>query len=241
MGAFATRGMRGVRGCLPLLLVAAWVAPTLAHAGETANEVWPGLDIYYSLDDRLRMYLLASQTNNREGHHSETDLGLHLDVTLKPILGKRREKPDWERQRYLWARIGYVHITSVTSGTRAGPEDRGVLELTARIPLPARIWVENRGRFDLRWIAGDYSTRFRYRLKVQRELTGSGMPLVPYGSVELFYDTRFDTWNRQLYELGVEVSINNRFRIEPYIARQNDSRSSPEHVNAARLTLKFYF
>ena len=40
-----------------------------------------------------------------------------------------------------------------------------------------------------------------------------------------FSDTRFDAWNRQLYQAGVEIEITKHWRIEPYYARQEDQRS----------------
>jgi len=65
--------------------------------------------------------------------------------------------------------------------------------------------------------------------------------MVPYVQAETFYDTRFDTFNRQLYQAGVEIELNKHWRIEPYIARQNDSRSASGNVNRFGLVLKSYF
>ena len=67
----------------------------------------------------------------------------------------------------------------------------------------------------------------------------SGRALVPYAHVEASYDTRFDTWNRQRYQIGVEIEINQRWRIEPYIAHLDDNRSVSAHINALGLTVKY--
>jgi len=64
--------------------------------------------------------------------------------------------------------------------------------------------------------------------------------MVPYAQAEIFYDTRFDCWNRQLYQAGAEIELAKRWRIEPYLARQNDSRSTSGNVDRAGLVLKYY-
>jgi hypothetical protein len=119
-------------------------------------------------------------------------------------------------------------------------EHRGVLELTARVPAPWELWLVHRGRVDLRDVDGERSARFRYRLGIEREFAVRGIALVPYAQAEVFYDTRFDAWNRQVYQAGVEVKLSERWRVEPYYLRQEDSRSSPAHVDALGLVLKYY-
>jgi len=63
---------------------------------------------------------------------------------------------------------------------------------------------------------------------------------VPYAQAEVFYDTRYDIWNRQLYQLGAEIELSKHWRVEPYLARQNDSRSSSGNVDRMGLVLKYY-
>jgi len=48
-------------------------------------------------------------------------------------------------------------------------EDRGILSLWGKIPLPGSVWLENRARSDLRWIGDEYSTRYRWRMEATRE------------------------------------------------------------------------
>jgi len=68
--------------------------------------------------------------------------------------------------------------------------------------------------------------------------TVGGVTLVPYAQAEVFYDTRFGAWNRQLYQAGVELEITKHWRIEPYYAREEDQRSSTAHVDRVGLVLK---
>jgi len=64
------------------------------------------------------------------------------------------------------------------------------------------------------------------------------MTLVPYAQAEVFYDTGFGAWNRQLDQAGVELEITKHWRIEPYYAREEDLRSSTAQVDRIGLVLK---
>jgi hypothetical protein len=59
-------------------------------------------------------------------------------------------------------------------------EDRGILSLWGKVPLPGSVWVENRARVDLRWIGDEYSTRYRWRMEATREFAVLDHALVPY-------------------------------------------------------------
>ena len=64
---------------------------------------------------------------------------------------------------------------------------------------------------------------------------------MPYAQAEVFYDTRFGAFNRQLYRGGVEIELTKHWRIAPYYARQEDQRSSPAHLDRVGLVLKLYW
>jgi len=146
---------------------------------------------------------------------------------------------DWARERYLWARIGYT-VSGAVNGQ--GPvERRGILELTARAELPEQVWLVNRARLDVRDIGGERSQRYRLRVGVEREFTPYGVPTVPYAQAETFYDTRTGSWNRQLYQTGVEVEISTVWRYEVYVSRQVDSQSPSANVATLGLVLKHYW
>jgi hypothetical protein len=211
-----------------------------ARAGDTTREFVPEVNAFVKLTDQTRLYLLGDMTRNSTTDRNEGELGAHLDFTLKPVLRPRLSEADWVRDRYLWARVGYVVLTSPDSRGSGPEERRGILEITGRIPLPNEVWLVNRGRVDLRDIQGQSSQRYRYRLGIEREFTASGVPIVPYAQIEAFYDTRFDTWNRQLYQFGAEIELTKQWRIEPYYARQNDTRPSVTHVDRVGLILKYY-
>ena len=195
-----------------------------------------------ALTPRARIHLNAAYAEAKESDIKSLDLAAYLDVSLKPIVRKELRAEDWQRSRYLWTRIGYDRVFKTTDGMRAEvAEDRGILALYAKAPLPAEVWLEARVRADLRWIGADYSTRYRFRVDATREFTVRNHAVVPYFNVEWFYDTRYDGWARTLYQLGHEVTLNKHFRYEIYVARQEDRLPSASSTNAFGVVAKWYY
>ncbi len=211
-----------------------------ASAADSAREFVPEVDVFINLSDDTRLFLLGDLTRNVTNHTTESELGVHVDITLLPRLRPKLREADWHRNRYLWTRAGYVQLDSSDDEGKGPTERRGILELTGRVPLPNEFWLVNRGRVELREMQGESSMRYRLRIGVERELVVGGVTLVPYAQAEAFRDSRFDAWNRKLYQVGAEIELSKAWRIEPYYARQNDSRSSPAHVDRLGLVLKYY-
>jgi len=212
-----------------------------AQAGDTKAEFTPEVDAFLKLSDNTRLFLFGSLLQGLSESSTDGEVGVHLDITLTPILRRRLREADWQRDRYLWARVGYQLLGNLDEREDGFTEHRGILEVTARVPLPSDVWLVNRGHVDLRGLDGEFSTRLRYRLGIEREFTVGGVTMVPYAQAEVFYDTRFGAWNRQLYQAGVEIELTSRWRIEPYYARQEDQRSSPAHLDRVGLVLKTYW
>lgn len=221
-----------------LCIVSALISP--ARAQDRGREFSQEVNAFATVSGRTRLYLLGSLTREFTQDVTDGEMGAHLDFALKPILRSRLREADWARERYLWMRAGYVLSGDLDDRSDGFTERRGILETTARVPLPHEIWLVNRFRMDLRDVSGESSQRYRYRLGIERELTLGGVTCVPYAQAETFYDTRFDTWNRQLYEAGVEIHLTRHWRIEPYFAHQNDQRSASGNLDRIGLVLKYY-
>lgn len=199
---------------------------------------------------RTRLFVAAAvaraeETQGAAGgtQYQDMQLGEHLDVTLSPLLRPALARGDWQRNRYLWMRIGYRYGRSLgdAEGTDRFRENRGIIELTGRTPpLAGGVEVITRFRWDARDVNDRYSNRYRLRLQVERSLRVGDRAVVPFANAETFYDTRFDTWSRQRYQLGAEVEINRSWRLEPSLIRQNDSRSEPARISALGLALKYF-
>jgi hypothetical protein len=223
---------------LALVVFAGLIRPAQAEHHE---EFVPELNVFIKLSKHVRLFLLADVTQGFSPSFTDGELGAHLDFTLKPILRRELRHGNWERDRFLWVRAGYVVSTDLDDRDDGSTTQMMLVEMTGRFELPAKVWLVNRARVDFRDTDGNSSQRYRFRLGIERELTVCGVTMVPYAQAEIFHDSRFDSWNRQLYQAGVEIELNKHWRIEPYIARQNDSRSASGNVNRFGLVLKSYF
>lgn len=237
---------------LPALWLATAVAALTGFSGiaaaESAHEVWPELDAYFPINERLRAFVMASSKRSEdsalkdgEWRRSSSQVGAHLDMTLKPRLRPGLVAGDWERERYLWMRVGYRYVGNYPGDDEDYHEDRGILELSASQPLGDGFALTGRTRWEMRNIDGRYSNRYRFRAEIEKTVQVGSRPVAPYVNAEFFYDTRYDAWNRQRYQIGVDVPLSPKWKIEPYLAYQTDSRSEPGDLAAFGLTLKYYY
>lgn len=222
--------------------IAALAAPMLLNARDL--EFVPELDAFVQLTDVTRLYFDSQATTAQPDGVTEAELGSHLDITLTPILRKKLREADWERDRYLWVRVGYEVFGSPDDQGKGPTEKRALAEMTGQAPIwsSLNIWLVSRVRIDFRDIGGAFSKRYRYRLGIQQEIALSGgKSLVPYLQGEILYDTRYNTWNRRIYQVGLEIKLASTWRIEPYFSRQFDSRSPSSNVDQVGLQLKIYW
>jgi hypothetical protein len=209
-------------------------------------EFWPELNLFKAVNPTTRFYLVAAYARGKESDVRTLDLAGYFDVTIGPRLQparlrRTRQKEDWQTKKYFWARIGYDHIFKAESGTTTTPEHRGIVAVHGRHYFPGGILVEARTRADLRWLDSGYSTRYRFRIEVNRDFTVRGRAITPYVQAENFYDTRYDDWARQLYQAGAELTVTRRFRVEPSVARQVDRFPSRAGLYAFALAARWYY
>lgn len=236
------------RCCARACVIAAALACTAwPAAAETSSQFWPELDAYFPMNERVRAFLMAkaSRAEQAPGGQSRQDmqLGAHLDVTLTPLVRYDLVKGDWQRNRYLWMRIGYRYGRSLGDVEESAPyrEHRGLFELTGRTPpLAGGLEYVTRFRWDARDVNDVDSNRYRLRLQVEKSLVYQGRVVVPFANAEAFYDTRYRDWVRERYQLGAEIGLRPSWRLEPALTYQSDSRSSPGRIHALGLTLKYF-
>jgi hypothetical protein len=219
---------------------AALVGPAYAADG---SEVWPELSAYISLAPDKRLYLdtaYAHDTRSKSTARS-LDVSAFLDLSIKPILREELHTEDWQRARYLWARVGYTRVLRGSEGPVEVAEDRAVVSMYAKAPVPAEVWLEARARADLRWMQGDYSTRYRFKLEASREFSVHEHAVVPYFNAEAFFDTRYNGLSRALYQVGTEITVSQHFRYEAYLAWQSDRQPARQSISALGLVAKWYY
>jgi len=202
-------------------LLAAYVAIVLRSApawSQTtyAQELWPELRLHHSLDDLSQVVgILEFNRDQDSGQVEQVTAGVDLD----------RRFTDW-----FVGGIGYRHGTATGGG--AYYENRLLTEQTFHIPFPQSVSADARTREEFRWLDTGFSMRFRERVQVQRDTTIGDYTFQPYGSVELFYDTRYGEFSRYRLIAGVTFPILSYLSAEPYLAHQVDYASGYTIVDA---------
>ena len=220
-----------------------------AQEPTTRDEFWPSIEVYINVKPKVRLYLLGTVSKTIEdgelfnAQSYEAQIGAHVDYIPN---------------EQLILRAGYRYGRAVGENDDGFREHRLLSDQILRKLLPGDLLLTDRNREEFRFITGEFSFRYRNRVQIEREFKWSRVPflkgrtITPYMSGELSYDTRYGTWNRNRYAVGMIQSLKRGpilrkllpkrgLNLDIYLMRQNDSRSSPAHVNAVGAALVFYF
>jgi hypothetical protein len=205
---------------------------------DAVKQFWPEVDFYVPLNEKFRLFFLATTTKAQETRDNvEGQVGAHIDyhITKKVSL-----------------RTGYRYGFSM-GGADPFEEHRIIFEQTLRQPLPLQVLLSDRNREDLRWVNDEFSARYRNRVTLEKEFRVLNRAVTPYGSAELYYDSRFKTWNRNRLIVGAQFALKRgaplislihpkkQLVLDVYLSRQNDSRSQPSRVRALGMAFNIYF
>ncbi len=227
---------------IPLLFLFLIGSQTVT-AQEPSKEFWPEIDVFIHIKPKVRLFFLATVSESvedgelRDAQTYEAQVGAHIDYIPNDNV---------------MLRTGYRFDRSVGSGDDHSTEHRFLTEQTLRKMLPEKFLLSDRNRQDFRWLNGAFSFRYRNRVTIEREFHFKKRSITPYVSGELFYDTRYDIWNRNRYAIGIQASLRrgplrkmlvpkHQVILDIYLMRQNDSRSDTPHVNALGAALSLYF
>ena len=220
------------------------IGALIGRAQETRGEFWPEADVYINIKPKVRLYLLGTVSKSIEdgelfnAQSYEAQVGVHIDYI---------------RSSHVILRTGYRYGRAVGDNDNGFREHRLITEQTLRKLLPGDFLLSDRNREDFRFINGDFSFRYRNRVTIERELPVlKSRTITPYISGEIFYDTRFNEWNRNRVAVGVQHTLirgplqkmllpKRQVVLDLYFMRQNDSRSDTPPVNAIGASLAFYF
>ena len=230
-----------------LFVIALWLlaglCPARVQAEDTRTEFWPEVDVYYKLNQKSRLYFFYSATklDDRQSY-ADGSLAGYLDFYTLPLVGRRQHPSvDASRSKTLMIRAGYYFVRTPSGSPNPSTEQTPSFEAHTRVPLPYLLLLTDRNRLDFRFIDGDYQPRYRNRLKLERTFKVWRMEVNPYASAEAFYDWKYDQFRRFRYCAGSELALGRHFIFESYYVWQEDTISSPRHVNAVGMALQFYF
>jgi len=234
--------IRTARAALLIWLAAAGVA----GADPPQKEVWPEVDTWLRLSPVWRLSVFVPVSKNLETYYREGNLILQADYAWGESNRTRRLiDEDRARTMDLWLlRGGYLGGKSLDDHGAAYTEYTAFAELHLRVPLKGGVLLSHRLRSDLRWLGegdSEFSTRLRYRLQAEKEFTAGRGSIVPYVSVEPYYDSRYETVNRVRLITGASVAWSPRTALETNVTYQYDSRSSTKELFALNVILHVFF
>ena len=223
------------RPCLLILLFLC----AAAHAQEpdaTRKEIWPEVDLFFPLNERFRLVVAAGsekQGETRDGFEGHT--AAYLDLFFR---------------KRITLRAGYRYGFALGESDPFS-EHRIILDQTFNKPLPRAFVLSDRNRQELRWRNGDFSVRFRDRATIEKTFVTGKRSLVPYSSGEIFYDSRFSTFNRVRLAFGTQIvfakrefwlmNVRRERVLDVYYLWQADSRSQPSRVHVIGVTFGVHF
>lgn len=224
-----------------LLSAGAWSVPAKGQQS-TGGEFRPEFGIYVQQGQRIRLEFVSSASSHSITDNWDGNFTFYVETALKPVFRRNmRDEPDVYRNRYLTFRAGYRYRTGLAGGD-SGSENRGILEVTSRYSLPWQLVVSDRNQGEFRFIKGQaFSTRYRNRLRLDRDIKLASYVFTPYVFDEIFYDSRYGQWTPNRYGIGCQFPVGEHVVLEPYYRRQDGNRSNPPHVNTLGFTFNLYF
>jgi hypothetical protein len=205
------------------------LAITGARAQESSGEGSLEIGLWKALSAREMLYFPLSETRADETDHAQALAGVSYDRAIDSTLSVRGG------YRYIWE-------LAPPEGVRPYLEHQVVAELFAR-PWPgAKLEMVDRSRIELRWVDGDPSWRVRNRVRLGRVIPRRRVvSIMPYGTLEGTYDSRYRSINRVRLSLGAATRFTRWIGVDVYAARQRDTRADAAKLAAAGATINVYF
>lgn len=206
------------------------------ETSETRKEIWPEVNFFFPLTERFRLVVVAGSEKAAETRDGfEGHVGAYVDCFF--------------RER-ITLRAGYRYNFAL-GDNEPSSEHRILLDQTFHKPLPHAFVFSDRNRQELRWRNGDFSMRFRNRVTIEKTLIARKRSVVPYSSAEIFYDSRFSTFNRVRLAFGTQIvfakretwlmNIRRQRVLDVYYLWQADSRTQPSRVHVIGVTFGVHF
>jgi hypothetical protein len=223
-----------------LAVLAAVASHAAAQTPETAGEFWPALDIHNQLGSDVRLLGFAGLKKGEDFPYQQGDLGAGIAYQWKRFTRPHLGDIDPDKESIVVAGAGYEYIRTIQSG-QDQYENRIAVQLTPRYRPPADFLLTDRNRVEFRWVNGDYSTRYRNQLTIERAFLVDRFRFSPYASAEFFYDITKGSWTEERYSGGIQLPYKKVLRLDLYYLRQNCPTCSPEHLNVFGLTVGVFF
>lgn len=229
--------------CIAFVLVIVPGGKTQAQLGKNSQEVWPSTDVYYRINQKFRLYATAAATRMEESSYSDGAIGLFVDYFTFPLTKIKLFRPNHADSlpgKFMWLRGGYQYSATPPSAEDPFKENMLVTEANARYYLPFDVLLTWKNRFDWRINNGEFSSRYRPRLMLEKDLRTEYLFFTANGFVEYFANFGNGSVNRLRTQFGVELRVTKRMNYEVFWNHQFANDPEIQQVDAFGMTLKFY-
>lgn len=216
----------------------------LAQLGSNSQEVWPGLEVFYRLNQRSRFLATLSGTKLDNTNYADGGFGLFYDhFTFPPKFAQKflPHRNDSLPGKYLWLRMGYQFSNSSKRSEDELNDHTIVTEVNSRTYLPAKFLGTLRNRVDWQFVNGDFQTRYRPRIILERDFRTEYMFFTFRSFAEYFAYFGSPDLNRFRVQFGAEIKVARNLDYEIYWNHQFKYDMNPDDVDAFGMNLKFYF
>jgi len=215
---------------------------TLVAQDSVQKQIWPEMEIYYRINERIRLYSAFSGTRSNS-EYTDGTAGLYGDFFFKPWLEKRRDKTqmtDSSAGYYWWFRLGYSYSDSPPNDKKKVVNTLET-ETNNSFLLPADIVLQSRNRLDWRWVNGDFQPIYRPRLKFIHNLRTEYLTFNVYAWSEYFFYLNDNSQDRLRIALGTVIKVLKVMDFETYFMHQFQNKQYVAPLNAIGLQMDFYF
>jgi Protein of unknown function (DUF2490) len=212
-----------------------------AQLSTKSQEIWPSADIYYKINSQFRMYGTIGGTKLDESSYTDGAIGLFVDYFTFPFTNVLRPNhADSLPGKFLWLRGGIQYSATPPSAEDPFKETMIVTEANARFYLPYSILLTSKNRFDWRLKNGEFNSRYRPRLTLEKDLKTDYITFTANGSVEYFINFGNNPVNRLRTQLGIEIRVFKNVNYEVFWNHQFEHLPEIQKVDAFGMTLKVY-
>ena len=200
----------------------------------------PELDAHLKLNSTVRVYV--EDKNDRDGGDpTQFAVGPSIQFYLKPLIRLKKVRAfdlDDSKSRMLVIEEGYRCI--IAPG--AVPENRIVLAATANFPVKAGFSVSDRNRADLDWKGSGFTWRYRNKFTVDRAVPIRSYHFIPYGAVEIFYESQFGKVSTTSLYAGGLFPVGKHVEFNAYYEHDNNTGKRPNmQQSSVGLALYLFF
>ncbi len=209
-----------------------------AHA-QSETAWWPQLDTFIGLSTNTQMEFLGSGTINPDSGNQQMVFGPSVDFSLAPFLIPRVKTLNKSRNNYLEFRLGYRYVA--TLGNRSSHTHRGIIELTPRLPLPAKLVLADRNQLVLVGQATQVSWLYRNRMSLARSFQVHSLIFTPYIQGQVVYNSDPGAWNRYNADIGSVFRLSAHVELEPYFRHAASIDGSGHPLNGLGFKVELFF